>query len=374
MAEVGLGLGYWLAETQFTVTLAKRDTLERGRLGSYPRPVVDIEISPSAIADLSSRQNLTIDSAQLEQVSLTINLDDRGIIESLDSEAGRGASPVINLVGQAVNDEAAVAVTVVLPADPDACLRSLEGEWIRANEDLAVQASRLEANIDRLLGELGQASATSTSILHSGQALELLQMQLGTITQIKRTWVADQALEVESGVWDLTTSDLLWFPNTELPTDLVDKHIPEPLVEMAERFGVLIAIADRDRPETDQPLQQDLHDTLVLRRSRSAIVGAYVRDAGGDWRLADGSVLVMEVVDIFSETDYVPLDGSWLRSRSFELAYHPDMSLKTFGLATVAQGSNVRRSRASGTDRGDSKPLVQPRTPSDQQESTKAQV
>jgi hypothetical protein len=74
----------------------------------------------------------------------------------------------------------------------------------------------------------------------------------------------------------------------------------------------------------------------------------------------------MDIVDVFSASDYVALDGSWLRSKSFNLAYHPDMSLRTFGLTTRAKGSVVPSARGNRSERAEGvKPFVQPRTPTD---------
>ena len=366
MSEVGLGLSYWLAQTRFSVSLAKRNIIERGPRGTCVRPVVDVEIAPGAIADPSSRQNLTIDSSHLEKLSLTINLDDRGFIESISSEANRGDSPVINFVGQRPTEGTTSVVTIPVPADSTAHLRLLDEEWASTNEHLAVHAKELEANIGRLLNELGQPDATPASILQNGQALELLQNQLGAISQVKRAWVSSQARELDSGVWQLTTSDLLLIEDTELPTDLVHVLVPEALTDVAERFGVLIAIADHERPEVAAPTAQDDKGTLVLRRSRPVTIGAYARDADGLWRLDEGSVLVMDIVDVFSANDYVALDGSWLRNKSFHLAYHPDMSLRTFGLTTIAKGTVKAPRHDKRSERaGDVKQLVAPRRSTD---------
>src|ERR1700712_2581523 len=111
MSDVELGINYWLAQTQFTVTLARRNVMETGTFGSYARPVVDIVIAPSAVADPMSRQSLAVDSGLLTKLSLTINLDERGLIESLASDAGGNGFPVVNMVGNAVNPSATTAVT-----------------------------------------------------------------------------------------------------------------------------------------------------------------------------------------------------------------------------------------------------------------------
>ena len=63
-----------------------------------------------------------------------------------------------------------------------------------------------------------------------------------------------------------------------------------------------------------------------------------------DLELDGTSVTPMDVVDRYSPIDEVPLDGSWLRSREFNLAYHPDMSLMTFGVGTTPTASAIATS------------------------------
>ena len=75
MSDVELGINYWLAQTQFTVTLARRNVMETGTFGSYARPVVDIVIAPSAVADPMSRQSLAVDSGLLTKLSLNNGAD-----------------------------------------------------------------------------------------------------------------------------------------------------------------------------------------------------------------------------------------------------------------------------------------------------------
>ncbi|MCW2762950.1 MAG: hypothetical protein JWR85_3151 [Marmoricola sp.] len=361
MSETGLGLSYWLAQTQFAVTLSKRKVIEAGNFGSYARPMVDVLIVPSAVADPSSRQDLTIDAALLDRLSLTINLDDRGLIESVTSEASRNVSPVINLLGDAASSEPSLAVTFRGPVDDKVRQRPLEEEWGQTNGQLAVHASEIEANIGRLLNDIGQASVTASSILQSGHALELLQSQLAAISQIKRTWLAGQAREFERREWRLTTADLLHIADTELPQRLADTSISGPLGQMVEGFGVLIAIADRDRSESDAPVSHDLRDTLVLRRGRPVTIGAYLPDKDGTWLLEPGSALAIEIVDEFSGTDHLSLDGSWLRGKSFNLAFHPDMSLKTLGLTSTVRGSGAT-TRGNGAERpATGNPVIRPR-------------
>jgi hypothetical protein len=364
MSDVELGISYWLAQTQFTITLARRNVMETGTFGSYARPVVDIVIAPNAVADPTSRQSLTVDSGLLAKLSLTINLDERGLIESLASDAGGSGSPVINMVGNAVNHSATTAVTASLPMGGALRSRPLEEAWGHTNGQLASHAAEIEANIGRLLNEIGHADATAASILESGHALELLQSQLAAISQVKLAWLTAQGRETERGVWQLTSSELLHIVDSELPPYLADGAVSGPLAEMANRFGVLIAIADRDRADTDLPMAEDLQDTLVLRRTRPATVGAYLRDDDGGWRLEEPSVLALDILDEFSGVDYVSLDGSWLRGKSFTLAFHPDMSLKTVGLTDAGRASAGATSE-SRVERV-AKPLIAPRAPAEQ--------
>ena len=89
-----------------------------------------------------------------------------------------------------------------------------------------------------------------------------------------------------------------------------------------------------------------------------------LRDDDGGWRLEEPSVLALDILDEFSGVDYVSLDGSWLRGKSFTLAFHPDMSLKTVGLTDAGRASAGAASE-SRVERV-AKPLIAPRAPAEQ--------
>ena len=57
-----------------------------------------------------------------------------------------------------------------------------------------------------------------------------------------------------------------------------------------------------------------------------------------------GSVVSLDIVDAQSPTDYFSLDASWRHSKSFTLAYHSDMSLRTFGFMTTSDAGAVSAS------------------------------
>lgn len=343
MGTIELGLSYWLPRTVFEVEITKRDRVALRDGASFLDQVVDVRLERDTVEDPRSRMTLEVNAGLLEKISLAINLDDRGFIESINGESGRDLSPVVHLIGKAVSLAAGVMLlrTQQVPQE----VPSLDDLWAQRFPKLHELAVAFDDRIKGLLEDIGQRETDPAAVAQSGAALDVLQGQLAAIGQAKRTWISAQATALDSNQWKLQPSDLVTVNAPSLPEDLDAKGISEPLAEMASRFGVLIAIADAHREGKERTEGEALTDQIALRRSRPVTVGAYVRaQPEGPWKLDPDSVVSMDVVDGFSHTDYLPLDGSWLRSRKFELSYYPDMSLKSFGLTTESSASAVATS------------------------------
>ena len=144
MSLANLGLNYWLPRTQFALGLVRRTTVVTDKHGlSWPSPVVDVTIAPTTVEDPEARQVLLMDEGVLEDLSLTIlQLDDRGFITSVNSEAGRDFSPVIDLIGKAVGLAAAIITDrsdrIEGPPPPSV---SLDEQWDRAHPEWPPSAS-----------------------------------------------------------------------------------------------------------------------------------------------------------------------------------------------------------------------------------------
>ncbi len=340
-----LGLSYWLAHTQVDVTVVARHELEHSGKEPSLRAVVDVAIDPSVGADPDGRQQLDLTSDRLRDLALTIHLDQRGLIESVSTDPDR-AAPLVPGPGAAAVSGASVAITCEVALDDPVPPLTLQQQWSRHHEQLAGHAAQIETNIERLLNNLGHFDANPVMIAQSGQALEVLQSQLAVIARARQEWMNTQAQQQERGAWQLTTADLVWVDDDTLPVRLEEPSLSASINEMAERFDVLVALADGQRPET-HTASAPSSATLVLRRHRPAQIGVYVRTESGDWLLQEGSVLALDVVDVYSQLDEIPLDGSWQRATSFQLAFHADMSLRTLGLAHAVRTTRAARNGRS---------------------------
>jgi hypothetical protein len=67
--------------------VTKRSVVVSDDSGSRVRTVADASIQPGVVADQLSTRAIAVDVGILEKVSLVINLDDQGLIESVNSES-----------------------------------------------------------------------------------------------------------------------------------------------------------------------------------------------------------------------------------------------------------------------------------------------
>jgi hypothetical protein len=217
-------------------------------------------------------------------------------------------------------------------------------------------AASLDIRIATILHEVSGASASSAhaggrqegttpaapshaEVIAAGQALDVLQIQLAAIAAARREWMASQATQDDPEVFMLAPADLVRVPDG-LAEQLYDVELSDTMQVIADDYGILIAVHDPHRGKKDAE-PTEVEDHVVLRRCRPVSVGVYRRTDRRSWQLDTTKTLVLDVVDEFSEFDHVDLDGSWWRTGKVELAYHPDMSLKTFGVASTPGVSTV---------------------------------
>jgi hypothetical protein len=341
MPDVSLGLSYWLPRTEIGITITKRTEIvpSGSSSGSTLRTVADVTVAPGVVEDTASPRSLKLDERLLQNLALTINLDDRGFITSINSDAGRDITPVLTLLGKAVGLATTIATTVgLLPVEgPGKKAPTLEKQWEAKNKGLAALVDPLSARIQALLEQLAKPSGSVAAAKGIGDALDVVQSQLASISESRRTWIAAQAKTLEVTSLAASPQDLFHTTDETLPAVLpADQDWALGGVDVAKEFGVVVALADTTAPVTTTvDAAAPLVNAIALRRPRKATLGVYLFD-GVSWKLDAGSIRHLDIVDSQSATDHLGLDGRWMRSEKFELAYHPDMSLKTFGFSTTS--------------------------------------
>lgn len=355
MADVGVHLNYFLPLTEFLVTVTERDTVRTTEHGSVVDTVADVAIAPAIRADRDAPARVVIDASWLEKIDLKITLDDTNVITAVNSTAGRDIAPVVSLVGKLISvapvlaSGGLAAATALLPAELDllpggASLRqpdnSLEVQWAVLNPALSGARGPLQDRAQTLLVQLADPQASAGETLATAKALDAVQKVLADIGRHQREWIAGHARVVSEATLRLRPSELVRIDATELPDELVGgAEIPQTIAAGLPE-GILLVIADSERrPDASGP-PPATRDRVALRRSRPVEVAVY-EEADGVWRIRPETLARLDVVDEFSPTDQLPVEGRWRRTRTFELAYHPDMSLKTFGVVTESSASTV---------------------------------
>jgi len=342
MGQVGTTLNYRMPETEFTVSVTKRMTVIRRGAGSHLVPVVDVDLSTAPAADPTNRRVLAVQAGLLEKIALTVSLDSSGLMTAVNSETSRDISSVVSLLGKAVS---LAASFVLLRQKPRRKNKSLEQQWTEAHPGLAGHLAALLAQVDRLLAALSDRTASLHTIAATGRSLDVVHSQVASISQVRRDWIIAKAGVIDEAKVLLRPFDLLRLQEPAFPPLLEEPAVPAPQTRLAGDFGCLLAVIDPDRGDRavvndGQKVDDDL---LCVRRSRPVTVGFYLKGDDG-WKLDQETVQRLNVVDRFSGDNLISLDGSWLRTRSFELAFHPDMSVKTFGVTSASSVSAVTTS------------------------------
>lgn len=351
MSDLGLGLSYVLPRTEFTVDVTTRSVVRSTEAGHVLDSVADVQLASAAVADTDHRHTLRVDAGLLEKISLVLTLDDRGFITAVNSEAGRDISPVVSLVGKAVSLATAVLVLGVLPPTSPAPVL-LESEWERLHPELETLRASLGTQAERLLADLIDQARTPAELADLGRALDAVQDQLAAVSQARRAWIAGQSTKPAKTSWRLAPADLHRVDGAVLPETIspTTRRMSASVRQMVADHGVLPAIADPSRSSTKAPQDQMQRDCIALRRSRPVVVGIYTKDPDSGWTLDRASMRHMDVVDDFSPTDPLSIDGSWWRMNKFELSFHPDMSLKTFGVGSTPSIAAVATSAGEVMD------------------------
>ncbi len=340
MPQIGPRLTYWLPKTEFIVTAKRREVVTALSNGNFLRPVFDINVVHSVVADRKSqRRKLELEARFWETVATTITLDDRGFITAISSENTVEVAPYLELVGKLL--PLVLPFIGILPPKEI----SLEEKWA-ADEDYATLSDHLSKLIDqvhKLLNELGRADADAATIELTGRALEVIQAQVASIVETRRLWMAAQETSVELTA-RLDTADLVRVTALDDSVKIDDANIPPAQAALLKDIGCVIAIADPERPsgrwELDRERQREI---ISIRRTRPVSVGVYVRDLIASelgepaWSLEPTSVMSLDVLDDRCAEDDLLLNGKG----TVELAFHPDMSIKTFGVKKAAAGTTI---------------------------------
>jgi hypothetical protein len=338
MAQVSLGLGYLLPLTRFSVVVDTRTVLNTNTPGvTMLASESDVRVAPEVVGDSTARQSLTLDAGLLEKISLTISLDDRGVIQSINTESGRDISPVLNLAGR--------VISLALPT-AEIAAAGLEDQWDGTHPALADLRTRLSQQSSTLLARMVEGGANEETIARAGAALEKVQFQLASISALRRHWIESQVGITATNRATLTVADLPSHSEPEPPRTLPTGLSLTPASQaLADAAGVLVLLLDPDREAVEPSLPDPRQDFLTLRRTRAAAIAVYLLSTNelgvSEWALVPESVAQLDIVDRHSPLDSLSLDGAWLRSKKFELAFHPDMSLKTFGFSTTPAASAI---------------------------------
>lgn len=345
MTDVGLQLHYFLPRTQFTVALTKRLSIVTEADGSRLREVVDASVSPSVAPDTSCPARLSVDAGLLEKVDVTVKLDDRGVIESVNCESSRDLSPVVSLVGKLVG----LATTVfmvdgeVVEQEEEPPPPTLEDEWAATHASLESHRQRLMQQSERLLLQLGSIDSTPQELVAAGAALEQVQSQLAVVSQARREWISGQGRVTRNDTVIVASPDLSLVPGDELPTTLPPEHgVPTGQADIAADYGILLVACDPHRPPNPTRVETGTRDAVVLRRSRPASVAVYARANDVDsWELRRDTVMHIDLVDELGKDMALSLDGWWTRSRKVALDFHADRSLKSFEVSSSSTLSTL---------------------------------
>lgn len=371
------GLAYRLPATAFDVIATKRHLLQVGldkrfagtRSGDGKQSddavrvaasAVDVVVKPTVVP-VGAAVVLEVKPEFLEKVSVTVNLDDRGLIESINSESSRDIAGVISLVGKALPLAATFTTGLALRnSGNDNEPKDLAALWSRSHERLELHRKRLSDQADAMLEDLGSPGTSATDTREVGAALAVLQEQLAAIGRVRREWLVAALPEPTTVRPTLLTDDCVHVPDVALPEVLLgdDMQVPDagPSVELAAEYGVRLALADPERPDGEGPLPPAgaLEDVILVRRARPVQLGLYRRTGNGSgpgtWKLDRDSVTYLDVVDRYSAIDGISIDGSILRSKKFELAFHADKSVKTFGMASESAVSAISASLGGVAD------------------------
>lgn len=319
-----LGLSYWLPKTEFTLRATRTQRIVAANAGLAFAPEVAVTLASAVKPDRGRRHQLRVDVDLLENVSVDVELDDNGVIQSINSQTSSAFAIAVSLAAKVVSLAAPFALDVPEPLDQ---------QWSTAHPGLSARLKELTKKVENLLAVVSGDATSAEDTVTAGTALKVCQTQLAAISRARREWIARHAAGAEVGNWTLVPKSLIRVTGA-LPDTLVDPDIPAEQADAAGKFGVAVAISDPDRGKVESPPEEVQEDQLIIRSSRPASVGVYTCNEKGEWVLDPSSITYLDIVDEFSPYHEVSIDQRGLRSRTFKIAYHPDGSVKTFGLGS----------------------------------------
>lgn len=137
-------LRYSLPTTMFTVTVSPRIDVVSDESGSRTEQAAEVMVTPEVVADPLARCVTTIDIGLLEKTSLSVALNDDGVIESLGADSERDVSAVISLTGKVIT-----LASVLLMRNGS---KSLEEQWAEQHKTASGLIVKLSQQVEKLLG------------------------------------------------------------------------------------------------------------------------------------------------------------------------------------------------------------------------------
>ncbi|MGI5499034.1 hypothetical protein [Lentzea sp. CA-135723] len=314
-------LRYFLPITRFAITLTER--LDGDSV---------ITISSALAADRGARCRTEVKESLLETVSLTVTLDDNGVISSIGTESGRDVAALVKFAAKVI------PLATFRAADRP---KSLADQWIDQHERSADLLGALSARLDALLTSLA-AAAEPAEIVSIGNALQVVERELAALDRVRREWIARQGTSVLTA--DVSANQVVNLDRSALPGTLPREQSANPALRglIAKNLLPVLASDRASLPESNYPSDLEHEDALVFRRARPATLGIYRRGSAAEaWTLDEALVLPVDVIDQFSEQEKVSFDGEVWRKRKIDLAFHPDGSIKTYGVTSTSAVSGV---------------------------------
>jgi hypothetical protein len=350
------------------VTVNRRLEVVTGDQGKHRlEPAIEVILKPKVVADPSAAVSFDINEQFLEALTLEVSLSEEGLLQSINTQASRDLTPVVSLIAKLIP----LTTSLLLFAEGAAENfegNTLEEEWATRHPLLARSYTALEQRTATLLDQLSQ-SLKPKDVSAVGAAIHVLRGELALIDRVRREWMVGWASAVETVLLDLKLSDVIRLEGQYLPATLaIDPESVLPPLRPLVDAGVAIAVADQF---TAGPASlPGAEDAILVRRARPVWVGIYrhpftapqpdqpptsdqsnAADAGDvvsdlnpstdlpiveglQWQLTDA--LQIRVVDEVSPVDTIDVRGNWWQNRTVELSFHPNQTLKTYGITTAS--------------------------------------
>ncbi len=351
-------LRYRLPKTVLSVGVTTGEEFVEIEHGHVLRPRLDVSLTSTVIPDPDGDVAAELKQGFLEKLSMTVSLSEGGLLESVNTQAGRDPSPIIGLVAKLI------PLATLLFIDRDRSKKTtLEQDWAACHQELAANYADLEARIKTTMQDLVQ-SHTAGGVAEIGTALDVLRRELALIDRVRREWMSGRPTHTETVVSTFAPREAMVLPQEDLPDSLpIDpEQLPAAIQGLAE-YGIAVVVAD---PFTlDDAQRPPEEDVLMVRRPRPVRVGIYrdpertldpeadlpsevgagpvevielgtsvTDEKAREWKLTQS--VSVQVVDSASLIETISLRGQWWRERTVELSFHPDRTIKSYGLTSAS--------------------------------------